>query len=408
MRLLHTSDWHLGRTLHEKRRHDEHAAFLGWLERVLARERVDVLLVCGDIFDTIAPSNRSLQLYYEFLRHAVDGGCRHIVIIGGNHDAPSLLDAPRQVLDTLGIHVLGGATDPVQEVLLLDDREGKPALIVCAVPFLRDRDVREVVDLEHVDDKARRLVLGMGSHYREAGQQALRLRERVGSAIPIVFTGHLFAAGGKTLDGDGVRDLYVGTSAQVGADMFPPCADYVALGHLHVPQRVAGLEHIRYSGSPLPMGFSEAAQEKQVILVDLEPHALFASIRPIPVPVFQRLVRIEGELGAIIGTLKELMAQQTPVWVEVLYRGTLPSGSVRQQLQELLGGTNVELLLLRSAALEAQALQRFGRERTLEDLDEREVFRRRLDDAKVSDEERKGLVGLFEAIVHEIRQEAAE
>ncbi|PKL11146.1 MAG: exonuclease sbcCD subunit D, partial [Spirochaetae bacterium HGW-Spirochaetae-8] len=123
MRILHTSDWHIGRTLYDKRRHREHAAFLEWLHQTIVERKVDVLLVCGDIFDTIAPSNRSLELYYSFLRHIVDSGCRHVVITGGNHDSPSLLDAPKEVLESIGVHVVGGAAKEVgDEVIVLTSR----------------------------------------------------------------------------------------------------------------------------------------------------------------------------------------------------------------------------------------------------------------------------------------------
>ena len=408
MRILHTSDWHLGRTLHDKRRHEEHVAFLGWLEQVLVDERVEVLLICGDIFDTVAPSNRSLQLYYEFLRHALDGGCRHIVVTGGNHDAPSLLDAPRQVLDTLGVHVIGGAADAEDEVLLFNDASGKAGLIVCAVPFLRDRDVRGFVELESVDDKGRRLVEGMASHYREVGAAAQRVRQRLGLELPVVMTGHLFTAGGHTLEGDGVRDLYVGTSAQVGTDIFPPCADYVALGHLHVPQRVSGSEHIRYSGSPIPMGFSEASQEKQVLLVDLELGSLFPIVRPVTVPSFQRLVRLEGDLEHITENLDVLIEQHQSVWVEIEYRGKLAPSSLRQMLHQQTAGTGVEILRLRNNNLTVQVLRARLRQQTLEDLDELEVFNRRLDDAEVVSEERQELLMLYQSILHEIREECAQ
>jgi len=137
VKILHTSDWHIGRTLGDKRRYEEHLAFLEWLLGILADHEADMLLICGDVFDTIAPSNKSLQLYYEFLRKAHDRGCRHIVIVGGNHDAPSLLDAPRLVLQSMGVHVVGGAVRPEEEVLLLRDETGKAEAIVCAVPFLR-------------------------------------------------------------------------------------------------------------------------------------------------------------------------------------------------------------------------------------------------------------------------------
>lgn len=406
MRILHTSDWHLGRTLYEKRRYAEHAAFLEWLLGVIAEHEVEVLLICGDIFDTIAPANRSLQLYYEFLRKARDHGCHHMVVIGGNHDAPSLLDAPRQVLESIGVRVFGGATDdPADEVLLLDDTQGNPALIVCAVPFLRDRDVRSAIELEAVDDKGRRLVEGISRHYQEVGKVALQLRERLGVPLPIVFTGHLFAAGGKTLEADGVRDLYVGTAAQVSATIFPSCADYVALGHLHVPQRVAHSDTIRYSGSPLPMGFSEVSQQKEVLLLEFAIEHLFPIVTPIGIPVFQRLEHLQGDLEELSAALQSLVDEGQSVWVELDYQGTLGPGPLRQQLQKLTEGSSVEILRLRNTSITEQMLHQQMWQDSLEDMDEREVFIRRLDDAHVESSERDELNLLYDTILHEMGEE---
>ena len=158
-------------------------------------------------------------------------------------------------------------------------------MIVCAVPYLRDRDIRVAEAGESVEDKERKLVEGIRAHYATVAVSAEGKRGELGAGILIVAMGHLFTTGGRTVEGDGVRDLYVGSLAQVSADVFPPCFDYVALGHLHVPQRVGGLETIRYSGSPLPMGFGEAGQRKSVCLAEFQGRA--ASVQLIDVPVFQ-------------------------------------------------------------------------------------------------------------------------
>ncbi|MDX9939662.1 MAG: exonuclease SbcCD subunit D C-terminal domain-containing protein [Sphaerochaetaceae bacterium] len=405
MKILHTSDWHIGRTLGDKRRYEEHLAFLEWLLGILADHEADMLLICGDVFDTIAPSNKSLQLYYEFLRKAHDRGCRHIVIVGGNHDAPSLLDAPRLVLQSMGVHVVGGAVRPEEEVLLLRDETGKAEAIVCAVPFLRDRDVRQVVERESIDDKGTHLVTGIAEHYRQVGEEALCLRSSVDPSIPIIYTGHLFTSGGKTTDGDGVRDLYVGTAVHVDASIFPDHADYVALGHLHVPQQVGDSQVIRYSGSPIPMGFSECTQQKEVVLVEFSPHSLFPLVSPITVPRFQHLEHIEGDLEEILAMLHDLVARKESVWVEIDYRGSLPPSSLREAIQEVTAASEVEILRLRNTSLGVYSLESSGWEQTLEDLDEREVFRRRLDQTELNDEEKQQLVVLHEQVLRSLVEE---
>lgn len=273
--VLHTSDWHLGRRLYGRMRYDEFEAFLSWLQDTISAQKVDVLIVAGDIFDTMTPSNRAQALYYEFLGRVSKSCCQHIVIVAGNHDSPTFLDAPSNVLKFLNVHVIGTACEDLKdEVLVLDDADGTPHCIIAAIPYLRDRDVRSSSAGESADSKDANVIKGIRAHYDEVASIAkakqteqTELAEANQRHIPIIATGHLFAAGGTTTEDDGVRELYVGSLGKISADMFDEGFDYVALGHLHVPQRVGGCEHIRYSGSPIAMGFGEAKQQKQVLLV---------------------------------------------------------------------------------------------------------------------------------------------
>ena len=272
LNILHTSDWHLGRRLYGRMRYDEFEAFLNWLQDAISTQQVDVLIVAGDIFDTMTPSNRAQALYYEFLGKVSKSCCQHIVIVAGNHDSPTFLDAPSNVLKFLNVHVIGTACEDLNdEVLVLDDADGTPHCIIAAVPYLRDRDVRSSSAGESADSKDANVIKGIRAHYDEVASIAkakqIELAEANQRHIPIIATGHLFAAGGTTTEDDGVRELYVGSLGKISADMFDEGFDYVALGHLHVPQRVGGCESIRYSGSPIAMGFGEAKQQKQVLLL---------------------------------------------------------------------------------------------------------------------------------------------
>ena len=270
--ILHTSDWHLGRRLYGRMRYDEFEAFLNWLQDTISAQKVDILIVAGDIFDTMTPSNRAQALYYEFLGRVSRSCCEHIVIVAGNHDSPTFLDAPSNVLKFLNVHVIGTACEDLNdEVLVLDDADGAPHCIIAAVPYLRDRDVRSSAAGESADSKDVNVIKGIRAHYDKVASIAKTKQAKLVEAsqrhIPIIATGHLFAAGGTTTEDDGVRELYVGSLGKSSADMFDDGFDYVALGHLHIPQRVGGRESIRYSGSPIAMGFGEAKQQKQVLLV---------------------------------------------------------------------------------------------------------------------------------------------
>ena len=406
MKVLHTSDWHIGRTLHDKKRHDEHRAFLDWLLQVISERQIDLLLVCGDIFDTITPGNRQLELYYSFLRSALDMGCRHIIIIGGNHDSPSLLDAPRQVLQPMGVHVIGSARARAEEeVIVLHDPEGKPEAVVCAVPYLRDRDVRTSVEQEDAADKSRRLAAGIAQHYEQVCAHGAAVRDSLSSWVPMIVTGHLFTTGASVLAGDGVRDLYVGTALEVSASMFPPEADYVALGHLHVPQKVAGSDTIRYSGSPIPMGFGEASTSKQILEVEFLPDTLFCEVETLSVPMFQRLERISGTLEAIEASLGQLVQQHTSIWVEVEYEGTLSASVLREHLETIIDQSAVQIIRLRNTTLNTHMLHGSSWQQTLDELDEREVFRRRLEMETLEPEEADQLKALYESILFSFNEE---
>jgi exonuclease SbcD len=347
MKILHTSDWHIGRPLFGRKRYEEYDAFLSWLADTILREGVDVLLVAGDVFDTSAPSNRAQELYYRFLCRVAASPCRHVVVIAGNHDSPSFLNAPRELLRAINVHVVGAALENREdEVFILRDGEGAPELIVCAVPYLRDRDIRVAEAGESIDDKDRKLLEGIRTHYREVCEVAEHTRRELDVPIPVVAMGHLFTVGGMTIDGDGVRELYVGSLAHVSAGIFPAGLDYLALGHLHVPQKVNGSEVVRYCGSPLPMGFGEARQEKSVCLVDFA--GKDAKVRCIAVPVFQGIERIRGAWEVISARIHDLSAARSRVWLEIVYEGDEVLGDLRERLDAAVAGTGLEILRVKN------------------------------------------------------------
>jgi len=382
MKVLHTSDWHLGRSLYGQKRYTEFGQFLDWLGDTIQREQVDTLLVAGDVFDTGAPSNRAQSLYYQFLCRVAASTCRHIIVIAGNHDSPTFLDAPRELLRSLDVHVIGAATDNIDdEILLLKDAHGNPELLVCAVPYLRDRDIRLVQAGESIADKDHNLLEGIRSHYQQVAALADSQRQALKLVIPIIAMGHLFTAGGQTIDGDGVRELYVGSLAHVNASIFPPCIDYVALGHLHVPQKIGGSELMRYSGSPLPMGFGEATQEKSVCLIDfINESKAEGSAEPcvelLPVPVFQQLRKISGDWEGISAKLIALVDANEPVWLEIIYKGDKLVSDLRDRLESLIEDSELLILRIQNTRLIDRVLNSAHTEESLEDLDVNDVFAR--------------------------------
>ncbi|PIE56884.1 MAG: exonuclease sbcCD subunit D [Desulfobulbus propionicus] len=425
MRILHTSDWHLGRSLYGRKRYEEFTAFLDWLAQTIEDEQVDILLVAGDVFDTSTPSNRAQELYYRFLCRVASSCCRHVVVIAGNHDSPSFLNAPKELLRSLKVYVVGSMTAALDDEILVLSTDGKAEAIICAVPYLRDKELRTVEPGETIDAKNRKLVEGVKAHYagvvelaeqqRDSIMQQLHFKDQQ-AAIPLIAMGHLFTSGGKTVDGDGVRELYVGSLVHLGLDVFPPSIDYIALGHLHVPQAVGGADHIRYSGSPIPMGYGEAGQQKSVVIADFDDGVSEVSegekgnnqtpqIQLLPVPCFQELIRIAGSLEEIQARITALKKGGSAAWLEVEYTGNDVVGNLREILDEAIADSAMEIRRIKNRYIMDRVINRITEEETLDDLDAGEVFIRFLDAFEVADEDRQELMISYNEILKSLHEE---
>jgi exonuclease SbcD len=303
MRLIHTSDWHLGHTLHELPRRHEHAAFLGWLLDTIEREGADALLVAGDIFDTANPSAEAQADYYDFLARArARFPALNLVVIGGNHDSAARLDAADPLLRALHVRVVGGLPRGVGRALELErllvpltESDGRVAAWVAAVPFLRPADL-PALELPDAD----LLVEGVRRIYAEV-LDAAGARRLPSQAI--VAMGHCYMTG-TALSELSERRILGGNQHALPVDVFPEDVAYVALGHLHLAQRVGGRDDVRYSGSPIPLSFGEAHYRHQICVVDLEGERLGA-VRSVPIPRAVDLLRLPA--GGP-GTLSELLA----------------------------------------------------------------------------------------------------
>ena len=366
-----------------------------------------MLLVAGDVFDNSTPSNHAQELYYRFLCRVAASPNRHVVVTAGNHDSPSFLNAPRELLKFLNIHVVGCASDsPEDEVIVLAGPDDEPRLIVCAIPYLRDRDIRTAEAGESVEDKERKIIEGIRTHYRLVCEAAEEKRALLKKPVPIVAMGHLFTAGGRTVDGDGVRELYIGSLAQVGTDVFPECIDYLALGHLHIPQTVGGSDFIRYSGSPLPIGFGEAEQEKSVVLVEFSDNA--PKVTNIPVPRFQELKTLRGDWQTIARDIDELKSRGSNAWLEIVYEGDEIAGDLRERLDEAIAGTGIEILRIKNNRVLERAMSGMDTEETLDDLDVTDVFKRCLEAHEVPEDQRPALLSAYQEIIVSLNEAGSD
>lgn len=440
MKILHTSDWHLDAKLEQIPRADEHARFLQWLRQTLIDEQIDALIVAGDVFDSGTPGNAAYLRYTQFLRDlwldasAGKSHCRNVIVVAGNHDSPSFLGTSGPLLELLGMHVVTQPTGNLREMLFpLRDSSGKTRCLVAAVPFLRERDLGPFMERNDELDLVSRFLQAFRGFYRQITKEALALREELllnefpnwetpnrtseerlreaALRIPILATGHLFTAHGQTLEGDGVRPIHVGTLDQFPACDFPQELDYVALGHLHVPQIVDGQARICYSGSPIPMGFSEIASPKRVILLEtsaeektiseipaasdapaapkssegeetpfrsavLEPSRL--KVRERPVPCFQPMKVLRGDFEEIRQAAQALPVSSLPIWVKVEFTGETFELTIQDQIEELFQ-TLPHLLLVHFENRTAQKRRRpeeISPHENLKQMNENDVFAR--------------------------------
>jgi len=410
MRLLHTSDWHLGQHFMGKSRQAEHQALIAWLLEQVREQAVDAVIVAGDIFDTGTPPSYARELYSQLVvrLHEVDVA---LLLLGGNHDSVATLDESRELMARLGTTVIAASRyDPAGQIVVLQQGNGEPGCIVCAIPFIRPRDVLQSQAGQSAEEKQLSLQTAIQEHYSAvyagAVERQQALESELGRRLPIVATGHLTTVGASA--SESVREIYVGALEAFPTAAFPP-ADYIALGHIHRPQKVGGLEHIRYCGSPIPLSFDEARQQKEMLLVDLDGGGV-TTVTPLPVPCFQGLVSVSGNLDTLGNAIAAAAAQgnrERPAWLEITvaeddYLADLPA-----RIEALAEGWPVEILRIRKARGNAVAgLVAEGRE-TLDELSPHDVFARRLEQEALTEELQQALSTRFRSVVAGLQGEEA-
>ncbi len=403
IRILHTSDWHLGQHFMGKTRQAEHQAFCAWLIEQVHEQAVDAVLIAGDIFDTGAPPSYAREQYNRFIVELRATGCE-LVVLGGNHDSVAMLGESKTLLAQLGTRVIPGVCEPIEEQLLvLHRRDGSPGAILCGIPFIRPRDVLLSQAGQSAQDKQQSLQQAIQQHYQDLYALAESKRAELGGDLPIIATGHLTTVGASA--SDSVREIYVGSLEAFPTSAFPP-AVYIALGHIHRPQKVGGFEHIRYCGSPIALSFDEAKQQKEVLLVALDASGL-RQITALPVPRFQPLLSLRGSLKELETAIQEAAKQgsaERPVWLEVLVGTDDYLSDLQLRIAALCEGLPVEVLRIRrergnvSASLQGKAKE------TLDELSVEDVFAQRLSSETLDESEQAKLLGLYQQVVSELRE----
>jgi DNA repair protein SbcD/Mre11 len=408
MRLLHTSDWHLGQNFMGKSRQAEHQQLIDWLVAQVDAHAVDAVLIAGDIFDTGTPPSYARELYSQLVVRLHAAGVA-LLLLGGNHDSVSTLRESSALLEQLRARVVPAADVPENQVRVLPLRasgnepaSATPGCVVCAVPFIRARDVMQSEYGQSAEQKQQSLQFAISAYYQAvftaADKTRKQLSAQLGRNVPLIATGHLTTVGASA--SESVREIYVGALDAFPTGAFPD-VDYLALGHIHRPQKVGGHEHIRYSGSPIALSFDEAAQQKEVLLVDLGEAGLEA-VTPLPVPVFQRLVALRGNLKSLPAAFAQAAREATPehpVWLEVTvaeddYLADLPA-----RIQQLTEGLPLEVLRIRRERGNTAALLSADAGVTLEELDPLDVFARRLAHETLDAEVREALTERYKSVL---------
>jgi len=401
MRILHTSDWHLGQNFYTKSRAPEHQAFLTWLRQTAADQQVDAIIVAGDIFDTGSPPSYARELYNRFVVELQQTGCE-LIVLAGNHDSVATLNESRELLACLNTRVIASAQlQPEGQAIILNKRNGEPGAVLCPIPFLRPRDITKSRAGESGSEKQLQLLDAITLHYQACFDAACQLRGE--QALPIIATGHLTALGvTKT---DAVRDIYIGTLDAFPASHFPE-ADYIALGHIHRAQTVAQSEHIRYCGSPIPLSFDETGSPKVINLVEFSGASL-TKVTPLAVPVTQPLAMIKGTLAQIEQQLQQWRdaPAEPKTWLDIEIVSDDFLHDMQRQIVALTEALPVEVILLRRSREQRDlAIARLETE-TLSELSVAEVFERRLQSEALEESEAARLRTLFAQTLETMQQE---
>lgn len=376
MRLIHTSDWHLGQYFFNKSRKDEHQAFLSWLLQQVDHHQVDAIVVAGDIFDTGSPPSYARQMYNQFIVDLQQHNCQ-LIVIGGNHDSVATLNESTNLLKCLNTNVVPGvAKDVSEQVFVINDKSGAPGAVICAIPYIRPRDVLNSTAGQSAADKKIALQQAIAEHYQHLFDIAVETKSAQTQPLPIVATGHLMTVGSSKTDS--VRDIYIGTLDAFPASEFPN-ADYIALGHMHRSQKVMQSEHIVYCGSPIPLSFDEIGQQKKVMLVDFEQDRL-QSVNELEIPVFQPMQMIKGSLSEIENQLQQLKEHDDhrAIWLDIEVITDDYLTDLHSRVEQMAEALPVEILLLRRQRKRGTRAIESDNNKTLNELNAYEVFDKRL------------------------------
>lgn len=404
MKIVHTSDWHLGQFFYARSRAAEHQAFFHWLKRLVIDQEVDAIIVAGDIFDTATPASYARELLNQFIVSLQETGCQ-LYLLAGNHDSVATLNESRELVACLNTHIITGPDEKGGSPLFpLKERNGNIAAILCAIPYLRPRDIQLSQAGLSGKEKQQDLLQAITRYYHDIFQQACDYSaQHQLESLPIIATGHLTALG--VTKSDSVRDIYIGSLEAFPASAFPP-ADYIALGHIHRPQNVSGEKPIRYSGSPIPLSFDELGSSKSITLITLTADQPL-QWQTVDIPCFQPMRSLKGSLSELADQLAALEAPTSgqKIWLDIEIHHEEYLSDLQQRVEKMAEGLAVEILLLRRKRLQSPLAVNRKMKETLNELTTEEVFRRRLAQEPLDEAQYHSMLQLFREVSAQLNEE---
>ena len=387
MRIIHTSDWHLGQHFYGKSRAREHQQFLNWLVEQSQSQQIDAIVVAGDIFDTGTPPSYAREMYFDFIAKLHQVQCQ-LVVLAGNHDSVAMLSESQNLLQQLSTRVISAVSEDIdQQVFVVKSLKTQQQAVICAIPFIRPRDIVKSYAGQSADEKQRSLQQAISAHYQHLFEhaQVLSNANKVdGNRLPIIATGHLTTIGATT--SDSVRDIYIGTLEAFPASEFPN-ADYIALGHIHRPQKVTKSDHIRYCGSPIALSFDEAKTQKNIVIVEFE-HGEFSNVELSNIPCVQPLAMVKtnleslsDDIAAVVNdnqALEESANTKEKIWLDIEIESAEYLQDLTARIEQIIKELPVEVLLVRRSKKSRQQMPSQQEKITLNELSVQEVFDARM------------------------------
>ncbi|MBZ9653087.1 exonuclease subunit SbcD [Psychroflexus montanilacus] len=400
MKILHTADWHIGKRLHKTDLSQDFDLFVNWLCNYLRENPVDVLLISGDVFDFSNPSSESRSQYYKTLIKLKNFNLK-IIITGGNHDSPSVLEAPKEILNQLDIHVIGRMPDQFEDCLIPVSSELKTELIIAAIPYLRSQNLQRQFEAESHENKQEAVKESIAFHFQETA----RLAKENYPEIPIIGMGHLFATGASVSESE--RDIQIGNLAGLETTHFGNDYAYIALGHIHKPQRLHSETPIFYSGSPIPLSFSERKNDKRILVLDTE-----ASFEPesISIPKFRELILIKGTLDEIKVKLEDIENKYPlKTLIEIELHEAEFSATKTYELEQVIEAFDKQNCDIVKHKVTFKNMAKVERgvstaESQVSDFTPKEVFQKKLEGIDETENTKLELISAFEEILDELNR----